>query len=687
VLWQADERAAPVTKRSVTIGLLCALLISGLGYFHDCVINADAYIMLVPHLMPHAVYGGLLLLVGLNPLLRRLRWQPLAGRELAVITGLSLLACSVPFYGLVHCWPSALMFPHHSYRLSPGWQREQILDLVPSFMLADVNSERGADALTGYVAGMSRGQGHIAWREVPWDIWIKPLAFWVPLVLSISVATLALAVVVNRQWSRHEQLPYPIAKFTALLFPDHPECVLRKRSFRVGLGLVLGIHMVNYFQAWWPDILVPVRLALDFRALVPLFEPVTYGDGWALFTPRVMFTVIGIAYFFASDVSLSLAITPYVVCYVVGVLSSYGFQVTRGFSMFNNATVFVYAGAYLGIVLMVLYTGRYFYGNLLRQGLALPCQERAEPHLVWSMRAFLLFTALFYILLCYTGVDWLLSLYYTLMALVVFIAVSRAVAEAGGFYIGTWIMPGAVAWGLLGSQALGPTALATMVMVSIIVLVGPGWAPMAFGVQALKLAELGNVRPGRMGALCIGVLVLCVAVALPATIYWQHDQGLVQASSGWARYTPRLPFDQGLIMKEQLTAVGVLDQAEAVRGLGRLALAKPSGAFVTAFAIGLGLTLLTASLRLRFPWWPLHPLAFFFLNSHQGQRVAFSLLIGWAIKTAICRYGGEMLYQKGKPLMAGVIAGEMLAGTLPILVGAVYYVTTGERPVNSSLVY
>jgi hypothetical protein len=210
---------------------------------------------------------------------------------------------------------------------------------------------------------------------------------------------------------------------------------------------------------------------------------------------------------------------------------------------------------------------------------------------------------------------------------------------------------------------------------------------MAFGVQALKLAELGNVRPGRMGALCIGVLVLCVAVALPATIYWQHDQGLVQASSGWARYTPRLPFDQGLIMKEQLTAVGVLDQAEAVRGLGRLALAKPSGAFVTAFAIGLGLTLLTASLRLRFPWWPLHPLAFFFLNSHQGQRVAFSLLIGWAIKTAICRYGGEMLYQKGKPLMAGVIAGEMLAGTLPILVGAVYYVTTGERPVNSSLVY
>ena len=676
-----------MTFRAVTIGLLGALCISGFGYFHDCIINADAYIMLVPHLMPHVVYGGLLLLVLANPLVRWLRLQPLAGRELAVIIALWLVSCSVPFYGLVHCWPSALMFPHHAYRLTPGWQQEHILDLVPARLLTDVRSDRGAEALAGYVAGSARGQGHLALREVPWDIWLKPLCFWVPLLLSISVATLALAVVLHRQWSRHEQLPYPISKVTSLLFPDHPECVLRQRSFHLGLICVCGLHMVNYLHAWWPEYLVPVQLRLDFTALARLFEPVTWGDGWSLFTPRLMFAVIGIAYFFASDVSLSLAVTPYVVCYIVGILTSYGFQVTRGFSMFNNATVFLYAGGYLGIVLMALYTGRYFYSNLLRQGLALPCREKAEPHLVWSMRTFLVCTALFYALLCSTGVDWLLSLYYTGMALVVFVAVSRAVAEAGGFYIGTWIMPGAVAWGLLGSQAIGPSALATMVMVSIVVLVGPGWAPMAFTVQGLKLGDLAGVHSGRLGALCVLCLLLGVAVALPATIYWQHDEGLMRASSGWARYTPRLPFDQGLIMKQQVAAVGVLDQAETVRGLGRLAVAKPNATFLTAFLVGLGLTLLTAMLRLRFPWWPLHPLAFFFLNSHQGQRLAFSLLLGWAVKSAVCKYGGENLYQKGKPLMAGIIAGEMLAGTIPIVVGAVYYFVTGTRPVNCSLVY
>lgn len=676
-----------MTRRSLILGLLCALSISGLGYFHDCIINPDAYIMLVPHLMPHAVYGGLLVLVWADPLFRRLRCRPFSGRELAVVVGLALVACSVPFYGVVHCWPSALMYPHHCYRLSPGWQREQILDLVPAFMLTDVRSDRGADALTGYVAGASRGQGHIRLRDVPWDLWARPLAFWVPLVLSISVGTLGLAVVVHRQWARHEQLAYPIARFTSMLFPDHPGNVLRQRAFHWGLAVVFALHMINYAQAWWPEFLVPVNLRLNFWPLARRFEPVVWGDGGSLFAPRVMFAVIGIAYFFASDVSFSLGATPYVVCYAVGVLTSYGVQVTRGFSLFSNATVFLYAGAYLGIVLMALYTGRYFYRNLLFQSLALPCRERAEPYLVWAMRSFLVCTAVFYVLLCYTGVDWMLSLYYTLMALVVFIAISRAVAEAGGFYVGTWILPGSVAWGLLGSQAMGPSALATMVLVSIVVLVGPGWAPMPFGIQALKLADIGGVRPGRMGAWCIVCLVLCVAVALPVTIYWQHDQGLVRASAGWARYTPRLPFDQAMAMKEQLAAVGMLDQAEAVRGLERLAAARPTGPFLTAFTIGLGLTLLTALMRLRFAWWPLHPLAFFFLNSHQAQLVAFSLLVGWVIKTAVCRYGGEAAYQKGKPLMVGIVAGEMLAGTVPILVGGAYYLLTGERPVNCSLVY
>ena len=44
------------------------------------------------------------------------------------------------------------------------------------------------------------------------------------------------------------------------------------------------------------------------------------------------------------------------------------------------------------------------------------------------------------------------------------------------------------------------------------------------------------------------------------------------------------------------------------------------------------------------------------------------------------------LSQKGKPIMAGLIAGEVLAGVVPVIVGTIYYFVTGDRPVNCSLV-
>lgn len=676
-----------MTKRSVIIALLCAVAIGGFTYFHDCIINPGAHIRIVPHLMPHVVYGGLLLAILLaNPMLRVLRCRLLSGRELAFVTGICLVACSVPFYGLVHCWPSALMLPHHYNRTTPGWQRENVIDLVPPLMLTDVASDAGLDALTGYVAGMGQGHDHISPRRVPWAVWVRPLAFWVPLVLSISIAMLALAVVVHRQWSRHEQLPYPISVFASLLLPDNPNTVLRARAFRVTMAIVLGVHMVNYLHAWWPDYLIPIRLRLDFTPLVPLFRPVTWGDGGSLFSPRIMFAVIGIAYFFASDVSFTLAVTPYIECYIMGILTGYGLQVTRGFSLYNNSKVFLYTGGYVGIVMMLIYTGRYYYGNLLRQGLWLPCRERTEPYLAVAMRVFLLGLAVFWTLLLLAGLDWLLASFYALTAIVVFTAVSRAVAEAGAFWVGTWVMPSALAWGFFGARAVGPTAFATMAMVCIVVLVGPGWAPMPFAVQALKLAELGNVRLGRMGLACVLTLVLCVGVALPATIYCQHDGGVMSASSGWARYTPRLPFDQGLVMKQQLAALDLLDSSESVRGFERLANLKPNRAFVISFVIGVTLAVVVSLMRLRFPWWPLHPIAFLFFGSHQAQYLAFSFLLGWLVKTAVCKYGGEPVYQKGKPIMAGLIAGEVLAGTIPVVAGTLYYFITGERPVNVSIV-
>ena len=114
-------------------------------------------------------------------------------------------------------------------------------------------------------------------------------------------------------------------------------------------------------------------------------------------------------------------------------------------------------------------------------------------------------------------------------------------------------------------------------------------------------------------------------------------------------------------------------------GLARFAHLTPKPAYLGAFLIMAALTLACAFCRLRFPWWPIHPIAFVFLNSHQAQMLYFSFFLGWMIKSAVTRYGGSRMYQQFKPVMVGLVAGEVLAGLIPLIVGLIYYLITGLR--------
>ena len=44
------------------------------------------------------------------------------------------------------------------------------------------------------------------------------------------------------------------------------------------------------------------------------------------------------------------------------------------------------------------------------------------------------------------------------------------------------------------------------------------------------------------------------------------------------------------------------------------------------------------------------------------------------------KYGGASAYQKLKPLMIGVIAGDIIGGVVPMIIGAIYWSSTGLPP-------
>ena len=59
---------------------------------------------------------------------------------------------------------------------------------------------------------------------------------------------------------------------------------------------------------------------------------------------------------------------------------------------------------------------------------------------------------------------------------------------------------------------------------------------------------------------------------------------------------------------------------------------------------------------------------FLAMANYPSDSFVQSFLAGWAIKALVSCYGGAGVFQKGKPLMFGLIAGEMIGGLVPMVV-------------------
>ena len=62
-----------------------------------------------------------------------------------------------------------------------------------------------------------------------------------------------------------------------------------------------------------------------------------------------------------------------------------------------------------------------------------------------------------------------------------------------------------------------------------------------------------------------------------------------------------------------------------------------------------------------------------------------SFLLGWAIKTVILRLGGQRVYDSAKPVMIGMIAGELLGAAVFMIIGGIYYGVTSLPPETYSV--
>jgi len=79
-----------------------------------------------------------------------------------------------------------------------------------------------------------------------------------------------------------------------------------------------------------------------------------------------------------------------------------------------------------------------------------------------------------------------------------------------------------------------------------------------------------------------------------------------------------------------------------------------------AMAAGAAVTLGLGAMRLRFWWWPFHPIGYLAANTWVMYMYWSPFFIGWLAKTLVIRYSGLKLYRQTIPVAIGFIAGDLL---------------------------
>ena len=103
-----------------------------------------------------------------------------------------------------------------------------------------------------------------------------------------------------------------------------------------------------------------------------------------------------------------------------------------------------------------------------------------------------------------------------------------------------------------------------------------------------------------------------------------------------------------------------------------------TGVELSFIAAGAVATLLLGTLRLRFPWWPLHPVGFTVGYVYPVRVTAFTVFLVWAFKSLVLRVGGIGLYRNLQPFFLGLLIGYTLGVGVSTLADAIWFPGDGR---------
>ncbi|MBC7286590.1 MAG: hypothetical protein H5T86_00800 [Armatimonadetes bacterium] len=575
------------------------------------------------------------ILMPVNWLLRAARLGGMRPGDILTAFCMMLLTAGIPTFGL-----ALYLFPVMTgtfYMATPEnkWQ-EVFFDYIPRWMAPPIDGR----AIRWFYDGLPPG------ARIPWGEWLVPVAAWTVLVAAFYLAMFALASLLRRQWVERENLIFPLVELPlemtlpARKVADSP-AFFRSRLLWIGFGLPFLVHNIEALHAYIPAI-PEIRLHG-----IPILQGLVERP-WRYFRSPlyIHFSVIGIAYFLTTEISLSLWFFWWFGRLQYVVADALGRQ-----PFLSRVEENQYQGALMAIVGYGLWVARGRMreawqslvsrsgdGEAMADGMALLSLGAAGAVVVgWLMAA---------------GVSPLTGGLTYVLFLVICWGMARLVVESGIMFAKvTQMRPTRVIRGLLGCACVSRRELTVLAMVEYVFMYDLKSMMMPQLLHSLKVADEARIsRHSLYRALAVAVAV-SVAVSYWASLYIAYSKGARAMHPWFFIHGPRGNAEE---LKSMLVRpVGP--------ELGRIASVAAGAAFTAALSM----------LRQRFLWFPLHPIGYVVGQGFEASRMWFPFLIGWMCKATVMKYGSVRVYRAFRPLFLGLVLGEYSAAGLWLIIDAV----------------
>ena len=549
--------------------------------------------------------------------------------ELALVYVMWIVATAIPEWGL-----SAFLLPDITsliYYATPenNWS-DILLPFTPDWIIPHHDFEQ----VKNFYEGAPRGQG------IPWALWLPPLFYWIPFVLALYLAMVSFMIILRKQWIENERLVFPLIQvpISMLEGSDNRRSAImpffKNPLMWIGFAvpaITQSFTGLNHYFPYVPSIR-PLSVS------IPLFRD-------TVSVPiRISYQMMGFSYFVNRDIAFGLCFFYLLNTVQQGIFNTLGVHkndpVLGVYSAYTGSIVVHQGfGAIIMLVLFGLWTARPHLRDVWRKAWRSDATIDDSGEIL-SYRAAVLVLAgslLFLgVWLWKSGLPAWIAPVYLFFAFVLFIGITRVVAEGGlAFIFAPMVASDFVAAGF-GTRALGGSGVMALAFTYI-------WASdiltfvMASAANGLKLVE-ETIEKGRR--LVFWAILISIVVTLLSSIWAILDlayrYGGINTDGFFFGGAARYPFDNA-----------------AARIAGLEGPHWENWGFTAVGAAIMGLLMVA---RQRFLWWPFHPLGF--PISAVFGTMFFSVLLAWLIKTVMLKYGGPSLYLRTRPFFLGLILGQ-----------------------------